>query len=303
MGNSKKVLVIGWDAADWKMIKPLIAQGKMPTLKKFLEEGVHGNIATLDPPLSPMLWTTIATGKRAYDHGILGFTEPQPDGSGIRPVNSTSRKVKAIWYILNQNGYQSNVVAWWPSHPAEPINGVMVSNFYQLAKGKIDESWPMLNGTVYPEKFEKELAELRLHPNELTGAHSLPFIPKAATLDIEKEKRLQIMMKTLAHASSVHNAATFLQEETPWDFMAVYHDAVDHFSHAFMKLHPPMLPGTPIEEFEKYSGVMEACYRFHDMMLERNLQLVDENTTVVILSDHGFHSDHLRPIKLPNEPA
>ena len=134
----KKVLVIGWDAADWKVINPLMDSGQMPTLQKFVEEGVMGNIATLDPPLSPTLWTSIATGKRPFKHGIHGFVEPDPDSEkGIRPVLVTSRKGKAIWNILNQHGLRSNVIGWWPSHPAEPVNGVYVSNFYQRAPNTI----------------------------------------------------------------------------------------------------------------------------------------------------------------------
>ena len=70
---SKKILVIGWDAADWKVITPLMDAGKMPNLQKFADNGVVGNLSTLYPVLSPMLWTSIATGKRAYKHGIHGF--------------------------------------------------------------------------------------------------------------------------------------------------------------------------------------------------------------------------------------
>ncbi len=64
---SKKVLLIGWDAADWKVIDPLIEQGKMPALKSLIERGVYGKLQTLDPPLSPMLWTSIATGFRELE--------------------------------------------------------------------------------------------------------------------------------------------------------------------------------------------------------------------------------------------
>ena len=74
--KQKKLLVIGWDAADWKVINPLIQDGKMPALKKLMERGVFGNLKTLDPPLSPMLWTSMATGVRPYKHGIGGFVEP-----------------------------------------------------------------------------------------------------------------------------------------------------------------------------------------------------------------------------------
>jgi predicted AlkP superfamily phosphohydrolase/phosphomutase len=86
-----KVLLIGWDAADWKVIHELMDAGKMPTLQRMVNEGTMGNLRTLNPPLSPMLWTSIATGKRPYKHGIYGFTEPQPNGNGVQPMTNISR--------------------------------------------------------------------------------------------------------------------------------------------------------------------------------------------------------------------
>ncbi len=87
---ASRVLLVGWDAADWKMISPLMDAGQMPALSRFVERGVMGNISTLRPALSPILWNSIATGKRADKHGILGFIEPSADGNGIRPASSTS---------------------------------------------------------------------------------------------------------------------------------------------------------------------------------------------------------------------
>ena len=57
-----------------------------------MANGVSGNIATLYPPFSPMLWTSIATGKRPGKHGIHGFIEPTPDGKGVRPITALSRQ-------------------------------------------------------------------------------------------------------------------------------------------------------------------------------------------------------------------
>lgn len=301
---AKKVLLIGWDAADWKVIKPLMDSGEMPTLKGLIENGVHGNIATMDPPFSPMLWTSIATGKRPKEHGILGFIEPDPGNGGVRPVSNMSRKVKAIWNILTQKGMKSNTVAWWPSNPAEPINGVMVSNLYQKAKGNVGDPWPMLPGTVHPKALTDTIAELRVHPQELTEQHILPFIPNAAKVDQEKDKRLFSMMKILSETASVHAAGTYLLEHTEWDFSAIYFDGIDHFCHGFMKFHPPKLhENIPDDMFENYKGVVRAGYKFHDMMLERQLQLAGEDAIVILMSDHGFHSDHLRPKRIPKEPA
>ena len=120
--RSRKVLLIGWDSADWKVIMPLIDAGKMPNLAKLVENGICGNIATLQPVLSPMLWTSIATGKRAYKHGVHGFSEPDPLTGSIRPVTNLSRKTKAIWNILNQNNLNTITVGWWPSNPVEELS-------------------------------------------------------------------------------------------------------------------------------------------------------------------------------------
>ena len=130
MGKNK-LLLIGWDAADWKIIGPLIAKGQMPALKSLIDKGVYGNLSTMNPPYSPMLWTSVATGKTPDKHGVLGFIEVLPEMEGVRPVTSNSRKVRALWNILHHNKLKSNLVGWWPSYPAEPIDGVVISNKFQ----------------------------------------------------------------------------------------------------------------------------------------------------------------------------
>ena len=299
----RKVLLVGWDAADWKIIHPLMDAGKMPTVKGLVEGGTMANLATLHPVLSPMLWTSIATGKRPAKHGIHGFSEPLPDRSGVRPITNLSRKTKAVWNILCQNHLACNVIGWWPSHPAEPINGVMVSNHFQVAVGPPDQPWPVPPGAVHPPRMAKDLAGLRINPNELLAEHILPFVPRAAEIDQGKDKRLAGVAKILAECTSVHGVATHLLETTEWDFMAVYYDAIDHFCHGHMKHHPPRLDFVREEDFELYKNVVEMAYIYHDMMLGRLLHLAGEEATVILMSDHGFHPDHRRPRAIPLEPA
>src|SRR5687768_4591933 len=167
MGSSKKVLLVGWDAADWKVIQPLMDAGKMLNVQRLVENGAMAQIATLHPALSPMLWTSIATGKRTFKHGIHGFTEPTPDGRAVQPVTNLSRKCKAVWNILHQNGLRSNVVGWWPSHPAEPIRGAMVSDHFHRASGPLEKGWPLRDAAVHPAALAETLAEFRIHPQEL----------------------------------------------------------------------------------------------------------------------------------------
>lgn len=301
--QTNKVLLIGWDAADWKVITPLLDAGKMPNLKKFLQGGVMGNVATLYPILSPMLWTSIATGKRAYKHGIHGFVEPDPHTGSVRSITNLGRKTKAIWNILNQNGKRCNVVGWWPSHPVEPINGVMVSDHYKDANDSLNKSWPMPLGTINPERLVKSLKELRIHPQELDPEQLLAFVPQAAEIDQEKDRRLYSIATVLAQCTSVHAAATGLMQLEPWDFMAIYYEAIDQFCHGFMRYHPPKSPWISDRDFELYKGVVEAAYCFHDLMLGTLMTLAGEDTTIILCSDHGFHPDRLRPQHIPNEPA
>jgi len=96
--SSRKVLLIGWDAADWEHINPLLEEGLMPTLDALINRGVMGNLATLQPILSPMLWNSVATGKFADKHGIHGFIEPDRSmgALGLTPALRASAKLCGI---------------------------------------------------------------------------------------------------------------------------------------------------------------------------------------------------------------
>lgn len=299
----RKLLLVGWDAADWKVIEPLMAAGDMPNVERLVRRGARGAIATLHPPLSPMLWTSIATGKRPFRHGIHGFTEPSPDGRGVRPVTNLSRTAKALWNIFSQEGLRSVVVGWWPSHPAEPLRGVMVSDHYHRAHGPEEEGWPLRPGTVHPEDLAETLAALRIHPDRLTPEAVTPFVPLAAEIDQERDKRLGLLLRTLAEAMSIEAAARWLLEREAWDFGAVYFEALDHFCHGFMRYHPPRQTWVSERDFELYGGVVAEAYRLHDRMLGRLITAAGEDATVILMSDHGFHPDHLRPPAIPDIPA
>ena len=301
--KKNKVLLLGWDAADWKIISPLLDSGQMPALKKLIENGVMGNIATLDPPLSPMLWTSIATGATADKHGILGFAEPDPATGKIRPVSITSRKVKAVWNILMQEGYKVHTVGWWPGHPAEPLNGISVSNFFVSSKHKAGQEMMLPEFAVHPPELREKLLTYRIDPSEITAAHLLPFVPNAARIDQEKDIGLQSIAELIAKGSGYHAVATWIMENQDWDFLALYLNEIDVFCHTFLKFAPPKLEYVTEELYENYKGVIDSAYRFHDMMLERLLELAGEDTTVILLSDHGFHSGDQRKLVLPKEPA
>ena len=119
--QARRVLLIGWEGADWRLMEPLVDRGEMPHLESMIDRGVMGNATSPLPMVCPLLWTSVVTGVFADRHGIVTMVEPNGYGD-VRPVQSTSRKRKAIWNILSQNGLRSVVIGWPASHPAEPID-------------------------------------------------------------------------------------------------------------------------------------------------------------------------------------
>ncbi len=301
--KKNKTLLIGWDAADWDIIWPLIAQGKMPALKKLIENGVYGNMSTMNPPYSPMLWTTVATGKTPDKHGVLGFIEVTPDAKSVRPVTTTSRKTRALWNIFHNKGLKSNLVGWWPSFPAEPINGTIISDRFQKTSRDPKKQTPMSEFAIHPWSEKDNFKDLRMFPFEITEAHLYPFVPRAHDVDQENHKGLSAIAKMVSENASVHNAATRLLRTSDWDFMAVYYDLIDHFCHSFMKYHPPRPPSVDENNYNIFKEAVTGAYMYQDMMLERKLQLIDKDTTVIVMSDHGFESGSKRILDMPKLQA
>ncbi|MGH9486675.1 MAG: alkaline phosphatase family protein [Terriglobales bacterium] len=305
--RARRVLLIGWDAADWKLLNPYLDAGEMPHLKALVERGAMAKMATMTPALSPLLWTTAVTGAKPDRHGILGFIEPDPVTGGVRLISSTSRKTKAVWNILHQSGMRSVVVNWFASHPAEPVNGAIVTDAFNKAVGPKGAEWPIPPGAVHPEALAEKLKPLRLHAGEQRGNDLALFVPEFGRVDQSRDRRLGSLAKVLAENLSAHAAATWLMEHEAWDFMAVFYDAIDHASHGFMAYHPPALEGVSADDAEIYGPVVHNVCRYMDLMLGRLVQLAGPETVIILMSDHGVHSDHLRPrgeaLYKPETPA
>ena len=157
--------------------------------------------------------------------------------------------------------------------------------------------------SVHPPQLAEKLAQFRIHPGEIAEQQVLPFIPRLHDIDLKDRNQMSGLIKILAETATVQAVSTAIMQNEPWDFMGVYFDGIDHFCHGYMRYHPPRLSWVPEKEFEYYKDVINVAYQFHDMMLGAMLTLAGDDTTVILMSDHGFHSDHLRPRELPNEPA
>ncbi|MBK6831009.1 MAG: alkaline phosphatase family protein [Flavobacteriales bacterium] len=292
---AKRTLIIGWDAADWMILDPLFERGRMPRLRQLIANGTRADLGTLEPKLSPLLWTSIATGKTADKHGILNFVEPQPDGSGLRVSQSTTRKTKAIWNILSQAGCTTNVIGWYASHPAEPVRGHIISNLLQEGEPKnLDAAWPILPGVVHPEALAASIADSR------QGARSFPreqlrkLLPKLDEIG-KNDDHGATLQKLMAYAASIEAAAHVAMAAGEWDATMIFFDAIDTVGHHFMQFRPPRMAHVSDREVRLYGDVMDRVYEWHDEALGRLLDRAGPDTTVLLLSDHGFHSGANRP--------
>src|SRR5512133_96303 len=96
--HGRRVLLVGLDGADWQAIDPLVEAGRLPAFARLRSGGRTGTLLATPPLVSPILWTTIATGRRPEDHRVLDFMVDVP-GGGQAPVPSTERRVSALWNL------------------------------------------------------------------------------------------------------------------------------------------------------------------------------------------------------------
>lgn len=285
-------LLVGWDAADWEVMTTLLTSGKMPHLTALMEGGVQAQLATLDPPISPMLWSTIATSQWPSAHGIHGFTEIE--NGTVRAVRGTSLAVPTYWDVLEENGFSCTTVGWWPSHPAPESKGggVRISN---LAPAE-DGNW--LTAGVRPSYLQDLAKALLLKPEEIPAQAIALFFPD---LEVSSEDAVvRSVLKITTHALNVHTLATLALAYGNQAHASIYYDALDHYKHLGMKYHPPQLPGVTNEAFGMYKNIVTAAYRVHDLFLDALLRFANEKTTTFLISDHGFKSGDERWGQLPN---
>ena len=147
------------------------------------------------------------------------------------------------------------------------------------------------------------LESLRVHGLDITGEILRLFVPGFDSIDQQKDKSLHDLAGIVAETMSIHAAATELMENEPWDYAAVYYSGIDHFSHRFMRHHAGKARGSNKTDPALYQDVVVNAYRYHDAMLGRLLHLAGPDCAIMVLSDHGFHSDSLLPDYIPAEAA
>ncbi len=290
-----KLVVIGWQGANWKNIHPLVDAGLMPNLRSLIERGTIANLNAAGPSDPAILWTSVATGKTADQHGVLCAIEPDPINGAPKLVRGALRKTKAVWNIAMQSGLTAHVAGWYAATPAEELNGSSVANEFVVPTAPAGVPWPIWRGMIYPEELSAKAAELRLHPAELHADDLLSFVPSLAAIDHTKDQRAWALTDIVAREVSMHATATWIMENQPWNLMMIGWHALGRACQRFMQYAPPKMAHVSEEDFTVYSEVVTGVYRFHDLLLGRLIELAGPEATVMLAAPAAYRTGAERP--------
>jgi hypothetical protein len=300
----RRLLLIGVDGAAWDAMIPMMQRGELPHMEALVRYGFSARLTTMAPALSPVVWTSIATGKRPAQHGIRGFLGRDPEtGEGV-PVTSNMRRTVPLWSMLGVSGVPVSVVGWWVTWPAEEVHGTMVSPY--AAPGQT--TW---KGSVYSDGRDGQTwpPELlaRIAPTIETGVEAARsgfqelFPPLAAD---ETPDYLQAFLKDMlwVHVSDTifrDVGEQLLAEDQP-RFATVYLGGVDVTGHRFWRFAHPDEDEWEVSapQVEAYGEALQRYYRWTDDAIGRLLAVMPPETTVLIVSDHGMELARHR-----NKPA
>src|SRR5215213_2532204 len=97
-----KTFVLGLDGATWDILEPLIGRGDLPNLDRIRSRGVYGTLNSVFPPLSPVAWTGVMTGKNSGKHGVFEFLEHAHDPLKGRVNSSRAIKADLVWEVAGR---------------------------------------------------------------------------------------------------------------------------------------------------------------------------------------------------------
>ncbi|MDQ1335907.1 MAG: hypothetical protein QG552_2857, partial [Thermodesulfobacteriota bacterium] len=219
-----KVLIIGIDGATLDLIEPWAKEGKLPTFKRLLEEGAHGDLKSTFPPLTAAAWTSFMSGKNPGKHGLYDFIEPQPGSYEVRYTNARSRLTKTIWQILSDAGMKVGIINVPMTYPPEAVNGYMISGLDAPENSR---------SITFPPALYQELEETFGKVSQTV--RYLGYL--------KNDERRERVLKSLAEMDEHYLRLTrYLMRKHPVDVMMLVltsTDSVQHFFWHYMDANHP----------------------------------------------------------------
>jgi len=260
--QGKKVAIIGLDCAGPQVLFDKLLP-ELPNLKHMLEKGVAGKLRTCYPPVTIPAWMVMATGKDPAQLGVYGFRYRRPeDYQDFHITTSRDIKVPKIWDYLAEQGKKSILVGIPPSYPTYKVNGCLVGGFMTPS---VESEF------AYPSTLKGEI-------QQLVGEYKFDVLFRTEQRDKLREDLFDM---TERHFKVIE----YLLRKKEWDFFQCVEIGVDRAHHAFWKFfdeeHHLYRPNN------EFSEVIKDYYKLLDEKIGRIRDILDKNTTVVVVSDHG----------------
>ena len=268
-----RVLVIGLDGATFDLIKPWAAEGRLPTLARLMDGGAHGSLHSTIPPMTGPAWTTFATGVNPGKHDLYDWIAREAGTYHFLPTTALDCKTPTVYELLSQVGRSVCVMNVPMTFPPKPVNGVVVSGL---------PAPDLESGVTYPATL---LDEIR----ENVGDYILYPDPGQAYSDSGIDAFLKRLYRTTDLRVETLN---YLRGRDDWDFAMVVFNGTDTISHAMWKFMDSSHPLHDPAKAAKYGNAIRDYYSYVDAKLAAIVDDLDDDTTLIIMSDHGFGPFH-----------
>lgn len=259
-----KVLIIGLDGATPDLVDRWVAENKLPYLKQMMQNGVYGALKSTYPPISPAAWTTFATGYNPGKHGTYDFRDYDPRRYSCFAdtiVDSNAFAGKSIWDLVGAAGQKVGVITVPVTYPAWRVNGFMVSGYPTPDAAK---------SFAYPPELGQRIPPL---------TEDSAFFKSATHSEVLKE------LIRITHLRTDVSIAELKKDEYGLFIMVI--GATDRAHHDWWKFIDPEHPAYDAREAALYGDYILEVYQAADACIGKFLEVVDGDTTVIVMSDHG----------------
>jgi predicted AlkP superfamily phosphohydrolase/phosphomutase len=264
-----KVLVIGLDGATFDLIEPWVAEGKLPTFARLLEESSFGRLESVPNWNSAAAWTSFMTGKNPGKHGIYYFFEQVPGSYDNRYINGGMRDSQTLWSMLSEAGKTVGVMNVPMTYPAEKVNGFLISG--------VDAPGVDSEGFSHPPDLINEL-------ESAVGS----YVPQYGIGGYVRTGRIALAVEKLRESIEKRlQAARYLMKWCPWDLFVVVFTETDAVQHLFWAYMDEQCPEHDPETSRLYADTILNIYQDMDRAVGELMHEAGDSTTI-IMSDHGF---------------
>ena len=259
----QRVLIIGWDCAAPELVFDAF-KDDMPNTRRLMEEGIYGELESTIPPITVPAWMCMMTSRDPGELGVYGFRNRKDYSYDAMTIaNSHVVKVPALWDLLGKAKRKSVVLGVPLTYPAKPFQGWMVTSFLTPNR---NSQW------TFPRRLTREIDQV--------ASDYMIDIPNFRT-----DRRAELEQQLLKMTAERFKLTRHLLETKDWDFFTMVEMGSDRLHHAFWRFwdetHRAYDPNS------QFSDTMRNYYRTLDAELGETLACVDDNTTIMVVSDHG----------------